>query len=287
MTSRNRESLKRYFREGALPDEDHFADLIDSMLNMSDEGFRKTVEHGFEVYSPLGHDALIGFFRDQDPERPAWQIELGGARDALLIRGRDAPEDADELGTAISSANGGDGGANGQPASQRPALLYLDQERRIGVGTEQPQTMLDVAGTVRSRGRQGAYTREHPVTLRADGSWQDLTDDLGGCQAFEIVAGAGMRGKGRFGLVHAVAINTYNPTLGLFNFLNRKRGIRCTHGFYSRRCDRLQLRWIGTSGRNASYRLQIRTGCDFGSDVRIQAQLTQLWTDAHMSGGQP
>lgn len=280
MTSRNRESLKRYFREGALPDEDHFADLIDSMLNMSDEGFRKTVEHGFEVYSPLGHDALISFFRDQDPERPAWRIELGGARDALLIQGRDAPEDADETG-------GTPGASGGQPASQRPALLYLDQDRRIGVGNEQPRTMLDVAGTVRSTGREGAYAREHPVTLRADGSWQDLTDDLGGCQAFEIVAGAGMRGKGRFGLVHAIAINTYNPTLGLFDFLNRKRGIRCTHGFYSRRCDRLQLRWVGTSGRNANYRLQIRTGCDFGPDVRIQAQLTQLWSDVHMAGGQP
>ncbi len=282
MTSRNRESLKRYFREGALPDEDHFADLIDSMLNMSDEGFRKTVEHGFEVYSPLGHDALISFFRDQDPERPAWRIELGGARDALLVQGRAAPEDADEVANG-SRADGADGAAS----TQAPALLCLEQDRRVGIGTERPQTMLDVAGTVRSRGRQGAFTREHSVPLRADGTWQDLTDDLDGCQMFEIVAGAGLRGKGRFGLIHAIAANTYNPTLGLFNFLNRKRGIRCTHGYYSRRCDRLQLRWIGTSGRNASYRLQIRTGCDFGPDAMIQAQLTQLWSDAHMSGGQP
>lgn len=289
MTSRNRESLKRYFREGALPDEDHFADLIDSMLNMSDEGFRKTVEHGFEVYSPLGHDALLSFFRDQDPERPAWRIELGGARDALLVQGRQLPEDADAASNA-NGGNGGNGGGNGSgngSGAQTPALLCLDQDRRIGIGTERPQTMLDVAGTVRSRGREGAYTREHPVVLRADGTWQDLTDDLEGCQAFEVVAGAGLRGKGRFGLVHAIAINTYNPTLGLFNFLNRKRGIRCTHGYYSRGCDRLELRWSGTSGRNARYRLQIRTGCDFGPDAVLQAQLTQLWSDAHMSGGQP
>ncbi|CAG9186470.1 hypothetical protein [Cupriavidus pampae] len=277
MTSRNRESLKRYFREGALPDEDHFADLIDSMLNMSDEGFRKTVEHGFEVYSPLGHDALLSFFRDQDPERPAWRIELGGARDALLVHGRDVPEDADTAPNGNGNGNGG---------GQAPALLCLDQDQRVGIGTERPQTRLDVAGTVRSSGREGAYTREHPVVLRADGTWQDLTDDLEGCQAFEVVAGAGLRGKGRFGLVHAIAVNTYNPTLGLFNFLNRKRGIRCTHGYYSRGCDRLELRWFGTSGRNARYRLQIRTGCDFGPDAVLQAQLTQLWSDAHMSGGQ-
>jgi len=285
MTSRNRESLKRYFREGALPDEDHFADLIDSMLNMSDEGFRKTVEHGFEVYSSLGHDALISFFRDQDPERPAWRIELGGARDALLVQARSAPEGADEVGNG--KAGGGSDGVESAAGTPAPALLCLEQDQRIGIGTERPQTMLDVAGTVRSHGREGAFTREHPIPLRADGTWQDLTDDLDGCQMFEIVAGAGLRGKGRFGLMHAIAANTYNPTLGLFNFLNRKRGIRCTHAYYSRRCDRLELRWIGSSGRNASYRLQIRTGCDFGPGVMIQAQLSQLWSDAHMSGGQP
>lgn len=274
MTSRNRESLKRYFREGALPNEDHFADLIDSMLNMSDEGFRKTVEHGFEVYSPLGHDALVSFFRDQDPERPAWRFELGGARDALLVQGRAEPP------------AGGANGAAGQPQQLPPALLCLDQDRRVGIGTENPRATLDVAGVVRGTGRQGAFQRQHAVPLLANGEWQDLTDDLEGCQAFEVVAGAGQRGRGRFGLVHAIAMNTYNPTLGLFDFFNRKRGIRSTHGFYSRRCDRLQLRWIGTSGKNARYRLQIRTGCDFGNGAHIQAQITQLWFDPHMSEGQ-
>lgn len=271
MTSRSRESLKRYFREGALPNEDHFADLIDSMLNMSDEGFRKTVEHGFEVYSPQGHDALLSFFRDQEPESPAWRLELGGAQDPLLVRSRQQVGQQALLN-------------EGQHAP--PALLCLDQAGRIGIGTEAPQATLDVAGVLSSQGRRGAYRREVDSPLLANGEWQDLTDALEGCQAFEIMAGAGHRGQGRFGLLHATALNTYNPTLGLLNLFNRKRGIRCTHGFYSRRCDRLQLRWQGSSGRNASYKLQIRTGCDFGSGVRIQAQLTQLWFDPHMSESQ-
>ena len=37
MSSKNRETLKNYFAEGQLPTEAHFADLIDSMLNMTDE----------------------------------------------------------------------------------------------------------------------------------------------------------------------------------------------------------------------------------------------------------
>ncbi|TDR82777.1 hypothetical protein [Paludibacterium purpuratum] len=273
MTSRNRESLKHYFREGALPNEGHFADLIDSMLNMSDEGFRKSVENGFEVSALAGHDALISFFRDQEQENPAWRLELAGARDALLLRGS-APRD--------------NIGEDGQPAA--PALLTLQHDLvhpAVGIGTESPQATLDVAGVLRSQGRQGASARRIETPLLANGQWQDLTDELQGCQAFEVMAGAGHSGEGRFGLLHAVALNTYNPTLGLFNLFNRKRGIRCTHGYYSRRCDRLQLRWHGSSGRQASYRLQIRSGCDFGAGVQIQAQLTQLWFDPHMKGGQP
>ncbi|GAB3255503.1 hypothetical protein [Chitinimonas naiadis] len=269
MTSRSRESLKRYFSEGALPDEDHFADLIDSMLNMSDEGFRKTVERGYEIYAPQGHDALMSFFRDQEPKSPVWHIGLGSAQDQLLIHGR------------TNDAKQHDGGRR---AVKPPSVLCLDRAGRVGVGNETPQAELDVTGTLRSTGRQGSYVRSGTERLKADGKWKDLTDELSGCQAFEVMAGVGTPGSGRFGLLHAVCINTYNPTLGILNFLNRKRGIRCTHGYYSRRCDRLELRWIGSSGRDARYKLQIRSGCDFGGEIDMQVNLTQLWFDPHMDG---
>ncbi|GGY13869.1 hypothetical protein [Paludibacterium paludis] len=272
MTIRNRESLKRHFREGALPRADHFGDLIDSMLNMNDEGFRKSVEQGFEVSAPQGYDALISFFREQDPELPAWRLELGGARDPLLVKSRETPDTA-----------GAEGGSDAATA----ARLCLTQDGLVGIGTESPRAQLDVAGVVASHGRRGAPPAGVSLPLLANGRWQDLTGDLAGCQAFEVVAGAGHQGAGRFGLLHAIALNTYNPTLGIFNLFNRKRGIRATHGYYSRRCDRLQLRWFGSSGRNARYRLQIRTGCDFGEGVRIDVHLTQLWFDTHMDGLQP
>ena len=264
MTSRSRESLKRYFREGALPDEDHFADLIDSMLNMSDEGFRKTVHYGFEVYASQGHDALLSFFRDQEPESPAWQIGLSGASDLLHVRGR--PESGLDL-----------------TASDEAPTLALDARRRVGVGTATPRVALDVAGVISSDGRRGHVARSESTPLRADGSWQNLTDELQGCQAFELTAGVGVPRGGRFALVHAIALNTYNPTLGWLNFLNRRRGIRQTNAWYGRRCDRLHLRWEGNSGRNAKYRLQIRSGCDFGPDVVMRAYLTRLWFDPHMT----
>jgi hypothetical protein len=289
MTSRSRDSLKAYFSEGALPTEDHFSDLVDSMLNMSDEGFRKTVENGFEVYAPIGHDALISFYRDEIPEAPLWGIGFGGARDQLRIDNPAGVRQPDADNTTTPDLQN----APGAP------LLCLDLAQRVGIRTETPEAELDVSGAIRSTGRRGAYQRQQPEPLLANGQWQDLSDDLSGCQAFEITAGAGHSGTGRFGMIHAVALNTYNPTLGVFEFLNRRRGIRSTHGYYSRRCDRLELRWLGSHGRDGSYRLQIRTRCNFSSGspdktkddkdkfpIRIQAHVTQLWFDPHMERGQ-
>lgn len=270
MASRTRESLKRYFRQGALPTEDHFADLIDSMLNMSDEGFRKTVEQGFEVYAPQGHNALLSFFRDQSPDLPAWQIGLSGAHDKLVVHGRAA-----DPAMAPESA---------EPASQ--PVLTLTHETRVGIGVSDPGEALEVAGTICSTGRRGVEASQ-AVPLLADGKWHDVITGLHGCQAFEVMAGAGLQTQGHFALMHAVALNAYNPTLGLFNFFNRRRGIQATHAYYSRHCDRLHLRWKGSSGKNADYSLQIRSGFNYGAGVKILVNLTRLWFDPHMDRGQP
>lgn len=258
MTSRNRETLKNYFRDGQLPTQDHFHDLIDSMLNMADEGFRKTVAHGEQIYAPVGHDALLSFYRDQMPEQVLWQAGLHAQRDQLLIH---------------------------SPGLGKDPLLSLDRQQRVGIGNASPADKLDVSGHVAAHGRRGNHPLPGPVL--ANGKWQDLTGDLEGCQGFEIVAGAGQPGSGHFSLMHAVALSTYNPGRGLLSRFRRQRGIRTTQAWWGRRCDRLQLRWFGSEGRQASYRLQIRTACNFGDALRIQVHLSQLWFDPHMAACQP
>lgn len=281
MSSKNRETLKNYFAEGQLPTEAHFADLIDSMLNMTDEGFTKTVENGEEVRAAVGHNALLSFYRDgMSAQQPLWRINLSSGQNQLAFQG------------GLPSVKNDAKPRPGVPAKLEriEGLLYLDPQQRVGIGTDQPQAPLDVTGTVRSTGRQGSYQPAQPKVMEANGKWHPLTDKLRGCQAFEVVAGVGCRGSGRFSLLHAVVLNTYNPTWGWFDFINRKRGIRSTHAYYGRRCDRIQLRWNGTSGRDAEYQLEIRTGCDFGSDASgnkatIRAHVTQLWFDPAMAQG--
>ncbi|MCE4554329.1 hypothetical protein [Pelomonas cellulosilytica] len=261
MTTRNRATLKQFFEEGRRPTSDHFGDLIESMLNMSDEGFRKTPRHGFEITSD---EALLSFFREQDSEDPIWSIGFGGERNQLLLRA-------------------GDGQGDGAP---QPALS-LDLDGRVGIGTGTPAATLDVRGVVASQGRRGELHRLTPdgQPLLADGRWHALTGPLQGCHAFEITAGVGRPDTGRFALMHAFAMNTYNPLPGWLSWLSSRQRIRAQHAWYGQRCDRLQLRWTGGSGRHGHYQLEVRTQCDYGDDRVIQASVTALWHDPHMADG--
>ncbi len=276
MTIRDRQTLRNFFDEGSLPTRDHFGDMIESMLNMSDEGFNKSPENGLEVSALAGNDALVSFYRapggksapSAHPTAPAvWSMAYGGENDQLHFHHAD-----------VRAAQG----------QGRAPVLALDGQQRVGVGTADPRETLDVAGTVAARGRVGTCTWPGLATPLADGEWHDLTVPLTGCQAFEVMVGVGRQpGDGRYALLHAVALNTFNPTAGWLDFFQRKKRIRSNDAWYGRRCDRLELCWEGSSGRDASYRLRVRTKCDYGRGVQIQSQLTQLWFDPLMQGCMP
>lgn len=286
MGEQTRETLRKFFKAGRLPTEDHFSDLIESMLNMKDEGFRKSPENGLEVSAPGDHHGLLSLYRDRDPREPLWSLGYGKESDKLQFnRGR-----RDESG-------------------ELPPVLCLDVHQalpvdgspghrlaRVGINTEQPQHMLDVAGVAAAKGRIGTWTSgerllvEPGASVLADGEPHAIIEGLSGCHAFEIVAGVGGgSGSGRYALLHAVAMNTYNPRAGWFDFLRPRRGIRATMAHYGRRCDRLQLRWEGDhakqgkDGKEGTYRLTLGTRCDYGKKVVIRYSITQLWFDPTMS----
>lgn len=263
MTSRNRETLRNYFGDGKLPTRYHFSDLIDSMLNMSDEGFNKSPENGIELSTPVGHHALMSFYRDQAPKSVVWSVGYGGGKDLLHF----------QPGSVAAGA-----------ASGKVPVLALDARARVGINTASPRHTLDVAGVVASQGRLGTCEPVGNKPLLADGEWHNISETLSGCQAFEVMAGVGLKGSGRFALLHAIALNTYNPTAGWLDFLSRKKRIRTSNAYYGRRCDKLQLSWHGSSGDKAAYQLRIRTGCPYGKnaqdqDVLIKVFVTQLWFD--------
>ena len=273
---RNRDTLKKFFEKGALPSADQFADLIDSGLNMIDEGFSKTEQNGFEVASLGESDRLISFFRTHDRENYLWSISFNQEQDSLVFNTR-----LPDLDTMIARGDGG-------TVPQIP-VLALSRQGRVGINKTNPQAALDVGGAVRAHGRIGAFRQGR---VNADGTMHDITGELQGCHAFEIIAGAaGKRGSGKYALMRAIAMNTFNPSGLFFNFLNRKKGIKCHHAYYRSANDKLKLRWAQVKGEDADrskidrkYCLMLGSHCDYGDhDAQISYHITRLWFDEDMS----
>lgn len=273
---RNRNTLKKFFEKGALPSADQFSDLIDSGLNMIDEGFSKTEKNGFEI-SALGEsERLISFFRAYDQENYLWSISFNQEQDGLVFLSRCQESD--------NRPAGGD-----SDGSTEIPVLTLNRQGQIGINNSTPQTALDVSGVVRSHGHLGAFRQGK---IAADGKMRDITGELQGCHAFEIIAGAaGKRGTGKYALMRAIAMNTFNPSGLFFNFLKRKNRIKYHHSYYRSSNDRLKLRWeeIKSEDNERSkierkYCLKLGSHCDYNDpDAQISYYITRLWFDEDMS----
>ncbi len=249
MAKRNRDTLKNFFSKGALPSEEQFHDLIDSAVNQIDEGFDKSPEGGLEI-TPVGnHDGLISFFRSTDPERSLWSINYGANQQTFLF--------------------------NNNLNDVTP--LSLTDDGKVGVNTNSPCWTLDVNGVISAQGRVGTYRQG---MVPADGKWHNVTEELDGVQAFEIMAGAGLKGSGKYALIHAIALNTFNPKGAWFNIFNRKKRIKCHQAYYRSISDKLKLRWIG---ENHKYYLQLRSNSDYGENIGIRFYVSKLWFDEDMS----
>jgi hypothetical protein len=273
----------------------HFRDLIESTLNMLDEGFDKTDADGLQIRARVDEFGLLSFYRAQDRDAPVWSVAFGALRRDQLVFRHGSVMAKDDPPPLLTLDPGQDPAAkSGASQSSRPdarqALDAIDAGAKLGINTAAPRTRLDVGGTIRAEGRLG---REPEQTLYANGHWQPITGRLTGCQALEVTAGVGYRDHGRFALLHAVALNTYNPGW-LSDLFNRKKPIRQQQACYKERCDRLQLRWCPIKDQDGCYELQIRSHCDYlarerakgaigaEKEVRIRVFLTQLWFDEAM-----
>lgn len=263
MSQQNRDTLRKFFGEGQLPTADHFAALIDSNLNMVDEGFRKSPANGLEVSAPQGHDALFSFYRERSGDKPLWSMSFNGRTEQLAFRASAAHE-----------------------RQNLPPVLSLDSRMRVGVGVAEPTATLDVAGVIAAPGRRGSYPRPDSLPLQPNGEWQDLTGDLRGCHAFEVMAGASSaQGRQpRFALLQATAMNTFNPAQRWYQRLQNRKPIRSQHAWFGRKCDQVELRWSTSGSSERVYRLQIRTRCDYGAGAVMRATVTQLWFDDFTGG---
>jgi hypothetical protein len=295
MAKHNRDTLKNYFREGALPSSIHFADLIDSTLNTLEEGFDKTAEDGLKIASLEKDDQLMSFYRESVYSEPLWSISYDQEIDSLLFKRSYSDEKTGKI-------------------TYQPILTFGEQGN-VGINTTKPQQALDVAGVLRTQGRMGGMFAHVPTVgeedqpagqaieanIPADGNWHRITPILEGCHAFEIVAGVGIQWTGQYAMVRANAMNTCDPR-GMFAwllerlpFLNFKNRISCQHAYYRSRSDKLKLRWVEVKPGDKSpagervvrrYYLAIKTNTAYDPKVYIRYHITQLWFDNYMIEGE-
>jgi len=238
-----RAELKKFFRNGQVPTENHFAYLIDSAVIQLDDGISKDEENG-HVIAPIGSsEKLITFYKNMDRLEPFFYVE----KDL-----QDSPSLKFLSGTA---------GAN----SQEEASLFLHQDGRLGVGKRsQAKIKLDVNGFSASKGRIGTY---ESGIIQANGKWHPIVEGLDNCQALEIVARTGKKGTGKFSIMHAIALSAYGRS-------NCK--IRKTCAYFGLFWNQLSLRWTGDTH---NYSLELRSNRNFGNDVNIYYNVGKLWDD--------
>lgn len=242
----SRAGLKKLFSKGKRPTEESFATLIDSTLNKNDDKIELDKSNGLHLY-PSGDDGkLFSIFNSKTTEEAKW---------SLLNRGKGLSFEDLEL-------------RNSTPIDEGKPALFLSNNGQMGVGTNNPKHELEVNGNIASSGRVGNFTK---VELKADGEWHDVfQEDLNHCQAFEIMAFAkGPEKKGRYCLLHAVAISTYGKS---------KPKISKTSAHFGSWWNTMRCRWVASS--HNEYNFQLKTRRNYGSESSIYVRVTKLWDNS-------
>jgi hypothetical protein len=222
----NRQSLINYFKKGSAPSEKHFADLIESTVNIVDDGISREGENGFKI-TPVGKsNRLISFYKNFKQLKPEWSFNLDKE------------------------------GINGLIVQQEDnsPVLVLKNGGNIGVGVENPKSKLDVDGYVTTKGVIGSFLNGQ---VPGDGKWHTVIENITEPCAFEVVLRInGSKGSGRYALAHAITLNTYGGK-------SSTRGITKTRAHYGSFFNRLRFRWSGTM---YDYALQVKTARHYGLD---------------------
>ena len=220
----NRQTLKNYFQKGGFATEKHFVDLIDSSLNMIDDGISINQKHGFKL-NPMGYsNRLMSYFKKATQKEPDFSVNLNQDNiEGLSINDRE-----------------------GAP------LLKFDQNKRIGVHTNEPRFDFDVKGVLGVDSKSGSYVVGEG---EGDGNWQTVMANLDGINGFEVVAFIkGKLGSGRYAMAHAIALSTFGGR-------SSRNKIKNTHAYYGSFLNRLSFRWVGEMH---NYELQVRTRRHYG-----------------------
>ena len=241
----NRQTLKNYFKKGGFATEKHFVDLIDSSLNVVDDGISIKAEHGLKI-NPIGFSSkLMSFFKKSTQKSPEFSIEL---------------DQANSPGLSVQGEND-------------KSIIKVKKEGFVGINTRDPKYSLDVNGPVGMSSRVGTHALG---SVPGDGSWHSILSNLNGVNGYEIIANIkGKPGSGRYSIAHAIALSTFGGR-------SSRNKIKTTVASYGSFFYKISFRWYGEVH---NYELQAKTTRHFGinektgSPYPISFNIVKLFSD--------
>lgn len=221
---KNREELKKYFKKGAVPTEEQFAGLIDSVANLVEDGQIMKTATGWAFCPEQGERLDIGLYAKESADetaKPAWTISV--TPDGKLII-------SNEKGEAVMEA-----------AQDKSTVLH----GRLTVEDEVTAPAYLVTG-----GEGTTPGGKDYIVIPADKQWHDLPiEALGegfGSRVYHIYASSRERGTGLSQLTRATAL--------WLNFMEQR--IESPEKHWWGWSGGVRLRWQETNGKPS---LQLRS----------------------------
>ncbi|WP_343606131.1 hypothetical protein [Fluviicola sp.] len=177
MAIRNRNTLIEGFSKGQRPTADDFKNLIDSTVNILDDGFSKDAQSGIKL-APISEQegTVMTFLQNMtDDAGGRWEFDILN-NDMKISR--------------VSE-------------KEKNQLILLKQNGEIELGEEGCD--IHVKGTLHTEQRSGKNLKQVP----ANGKWQNLTELLPGIRALEVVCVMGKRHTGKHAVLVAHATHCF------------------------------------------------------------------------------
>lgn len=178
MAIRNRNTLIEGFSKGQRPTADDFKNLIDSTVNILDDGFSKDAQSGIKL-APISEQegTVMTFLQNMtDDHGGRWEFDVLN-NDLKISRAF---------------------------KKEKQQLILLKQTGEIELGAE--GSSIRVKGTLHTDQRSGKEVQKQII---ADGKWHDLTDYLEGVHALEVVCVMGKRHTGKHAILVAHATHCF------------------------------------------------------------------------------
>lgn len=236
---KDRETLKSYFQRGDVPTEEQFAELIDSVPNIHEDGQAKvSPADGIRLF-PSDKDGVVATVFSSDPEKPGasplWRIALTGDNGLEIRNGEDEP------------------------------VMTADREKNV-----------TVAGTVKADrflsddGDEGDTPGTDVLKVKANGYWQNLPveaearQEIKGCRVYRISACYVNSLTRKYSTCEAIA--SHSDGYG--------RKVRSPRSHWWGWSGHMKIRWRKTDGKLF---LQIKSkGVQSGAET-IHCRIETIW----------